>query len=367
MKAAWHYFLQTAYRLFSSRIKTTQQWALILVVAGAFVLMPVDHTLNDWSLNTAGLWDQPLQIYDNPDSVYPPWGLILLLPFYWMRIAGARFFSVLTIALLAKQRNWSVFTFFLIVLSPYFVFTMLLVNMDILVLVFPLWLWQFVENKRWRWLGRGLALSILLLKPQAGLLLWLYLLWQQRKNWRSLLVPLLINALIVVPISLLGSPPLLLQWLNNIANPSPQNQLFWAINNVSLSNHASPLVALLVVLLIGLGLSLFMRKKHLAPDENIRISALLMAAMLLSPYASQQSVSAALAFVPSLPLLVVQIVITLLMGLLPAGSLPHESIRVAFIFVCGLVFYALSALATRDKHGQNEADRGGSLTTSNLA
>lgn len=238
-------------------------------------------------------------MYRNPDRVYPPWGLILMLPYYLMRAEGSRFFSVIVIGWLVKRRAWPLSNFFIIVLGPYFIATMLKSNMDIFVLVFPLLLWESVEDTRYQTLGRGLALSIYLLKPQGAVLIWMYLLWQNRKEWRQLVAPLLLVAALVIPISLIGSPPLILQWLDNISHPSPQNAYFWSLNNVSLSAYFNPIIAVLFLSASYFLLTWFMRSRGRPWSREHTVSGLLLVSMFLSPYTSQQSFSSSLAFIPS--------------------------------------------------------------------
>jgi hypothetical protein len=172
-------------------------------------------------------------------------------------------------------------------------------NMDILALVLPIVLWETVQGTRWQTVGRGLALSILLLKPQGAVLIWLYLLWTRRDDWRGLVKPLLIVALLVIPISVIGSPPLFLGWINNLVNTTPQNEYWWSVNNISLSRDLTPLTAVTVLLVsFGtlFGLMKWMRKRW---SRGHTLASLLLASMFLSPYTSQQSFSSALAFIPS--------------------------------------------------------------------
>jgi len=208
-------------------------------------------------------------------------------------------FSVLVIGWLSYQRSWSLSRFFAIVLSPFFLVTMSKSNLDILVLVFPILLWEIAQGTRWQTIGRGFALSILLLKPQGAVLIWIYLLWTARDDWYGLVKPLLIVALLVIPISIIGSPPLILQWMNNLLHPSPQNEFYWSINNLSLSRYLSPLNALLVVTVSFSTLFGFMKWGRRQWSSGHTLASLLLVSMFLSPYASQQSFSSALAFIPS--------------------------------------------------------------------
>jgi hypothetical protein len=97
----------------------------------------------------------------------------------------------------------------------------------------------------------------------------------------------------------LGSPQLIVQWLDNIRNPSAQNTFYWSINNVSLTSEYSVPGALLILASVSLILALLVRLRIVHWTRDHTLSSLLFASMFVSPYASLQSVSAALAFVPS--------------------------------------------------------------------
>ena len=293
-----HSFFQHIKELFTTPIASRQQWGVIIFVASLAVFMPQISPV-DWDLYTKDFWAVGLDVYSNPDQVYPPWGLILMVPYYLMRAEGARLFSVLVIGWLSYRRRWSLSKFLAIVLCPFFLVTMSKSNMDILVLVFPILLWESVQGTRWQALGRGLALSILLMKPQGAVLIWLYLLWTSRDDWQGFVKPLLIVALFVIPISIVRSPPLLFQWLNNLVNPSPQNEYFWSVNNISLSNYLSPLSAVVVLIILFALLLVTMRLKGKHWSKGNTLASLLLVSMFLSPYTSQQSFSSALAFIPS--------------------------------------------------------------------
>jgi hypothetical protein len=211
--------------------------------------------------------------------------------------------------------------------------------MDILVIVFPIVLWQASEKKGWQWLGRGVALSLLLLKPQSAWLLWFFLIWQNRKTWKSLIAPLGIVALITVPISLLGSPPLFIQWLYNITNPSPQNQGYWLDNNVSLTNHLSLVISLLVVGLIATGIFWLYHRRGLVWHASQTTAVLMMVSMLISPYTSRQSVIAGLAFVPSSPSLVLQWLLVPLMRFIPWDQRSTESLIITVIYALSVTMF----------------------------
>ena len=277
------------------------QFVIILVVSLVFIGMPQVPPI-DWDLYTKGFWSNIPQTYlNNGNLVSPPWGLILLLPYYLMRPAGARVLSVLTIGWLTYKREWPFFRFFAVVLSPYFVLTMAKSNMDILVIVFPILLWEASKGRPWAVVARGLSLSMLLLKPQCTVLLILSLLWSSRNEWKHALAELALVGLIVIPISLVGSPPLLFQWLNNILRPSPQNAYDWSINNISLTAKFGLWPALVILSLTILILFLLVRTRRIPWDNDQTISSLLLGSMYLLPYTSQQSFSSALAFIPSWP------------------------------------------------------------------
>jgi hypothetical protein len=292
---AFIYYLK---QLFITPIASRQQLGVILFLAFVYIFIPQMSPI-DWDLNTKDLWAAGLNVYADPSKVYPPWGLILMVPYYLMRAEGARLFSVLVIGWLSYRRRWSLAIFLAIVLSPFFLVTMSKSNMDILVLVFPVLLWEAVQGTRWQTAGRGFALSILLLKPQGAILIWLYLLWTSREDWQGLIKPLVIVALLVIPISLIGSPPLFLQWLNNLINTTPQNEYYWSVNNISLSSHLSPISAGVVLIISFILLLGIMRWKGKHWSKGHTLASLLLVSMFLSPYTSQQSFSSALAFIPS--------------------------------------------------------------------
>lgn len=297
-------------QVFHTSISSRVQWGIILLVAILFIFLPQSPPI-DWDINVKNLWVDGLSMYNDPSRVYPPWSLILLVPYFIIRAAGSRIASVLVIGWLSHRRGWSILDFLVIVLGPYFLVTLAKSNMDILVFVFPIVLWEAVEASSWQSVGRGLALSILLLKPQGAVLLWLYLFWTSRKSWRELFVPILIVALITIPISLLGSPPLFLQWLDNLRHPSPSNASYWSINNISLTHYYSGFQAAIVILVAALIILILMKLRGTPWTKDHTLSSLLQVSMFLSPYASQQSFSSALAFVPSLGSLLIQIAVLL--------------------------------------------------------
>jgi hypothetical protein len=275
-----------------------QQIGVILFLAFLYLFLPQRPPI-DWDLYNENFWSAGWHAYDNQTIVSPPWAFILMMPYYLMRAEGARAFSVLVIGWLAKRRSWSLSIFLAIILSPFFLVTMSKSNMDILVLVLPILLWESAQGTKWQTVGRGLALSLLLLKPQGAILICLYLLWTSRDDWKGLIKPMLIVAFLTIPISLVGSPPLILQWINNLVNPDPQNAFYWSINNMSFSSYYS-LTATVVLLIVSFSiLFAFMKWKMKRWTKEHTIASLLLVSMFLSPYASQQSFSSALAFIPS--------------------------------------------------------------------
>ncbi len=282
------------------------QFAIVSAVAMIFVWMP-QRTPIDWDLNLTGFWSNIPQTYlENPNFVYPPWGLILLLPYYLIRAAGARVLSVITIGWLTHNRKWPLLLFFAIVLSPYFLVTMAKSNMDILVIVFPILLWEFSAGKRWEIYARGISFSMMLLKPQCTFFILIYLLWISRNEWRKILAELAIVSILVIPISYIGSPPLIVQWLNNLTNPSSQNQFYWSINNISLTAKLGFWIAFGILSIAALIAILLRRAKVISWGKDQTISSLLLFSMYLLPYTSQQSLSSGLAFIPSWPGFLIQ-------------------------------------------------------------
>lgn len=87
--------------LFTTPINTWQHLSLIGFTVLFFIRI-IQFPISDWLLNTAGLWEDGLRIYElDPNRVYPPWGLILLLPYYLMNATGSRIASVLVVAWLS--------------------------------------------------------------------------------------------------------------------------------------------------------------------------------------------------------------------------------------------------------------------------
>lgn len=291
------------YALFLTPVGTPNyllwQMGLVLLVAICFIAMPQLPPI-DWVLNTQGFWaDIPHTYLSNANFVYPPWGLILLLPYYAIGAAGSRVLSVLVVGWLAYSRRWSFYFFFLVILSPYFIVTMSKSNMDILVTLLPLLLWETAKGKRWEVPVRGFAIAMMLLKPQITALVILYLLWKSRLEWKKVLKSLGVTALFVVPISLVGSPMLIWQWLDNLRHPSEQNQFFWSINNVSLTTRFGVWIGLGLLALAIILVWWLWRKRLIAWSGDLTIASLLLASMFLLPYSSQQSFSSGLAFLPT--------------------------------------------------------------------
>ncbi|MAU11639.1 MAG: hypothetical protein CL607_17575 [Anaerolineaceae bacterium] len=310
-------------------------WGLVIVIAFGVIFTPDIVNPNDWELNTTNLTDG-LSIYENEDYVYPPWSLVLLWPYSLMTAEGARMMAVVVIAWMSYLRGWNLGRFLSIVANPLFIYTLLFSNLDLLVITFPILLWEVSQkSKRWSWVGMGIALAIMMIKPQGTWLVILYLLWQDRTNWKTLLRAIAVCAVIILPAALIGSPPLLLQWLDNILHPSLQNQKFWGMNNVSMSGQFGMLVALPAVALVMGGFYLLMRRLNKPWKRDQSYALLLSSSMLISPYTSTQSVIAALAFVPSWSITFVHYILTILTGVLQT-FIPITSFWI--------ILYILSAL-----------------------
>ncbi len=99
-------FTERFKNILDTPIQNWVQHAIILGNALAFIFMP-QHKPVDWNLNTDGYWSSFSNSYADPAKVFPPWGLILMLPYYWIRAEGTRFLSVLVIGLLAVKRRWN--------------------------------------------------------------------------------------------------------------------------------------------------------------------------------------------------------------------------------------------------------------------
>ena len=96
---------------------------------------------------------------------------------------------------------------------------MLFSNVDVFVIVLPILLWELAASLKAapadesRTEMRALpvvlqfaALLLLSIKPQCGILIGLYLLWDSRHSWRALIGPLLASALVIATMSLIGAP-----------------------------------------------------------------------------------------------------------------------------------------------------------------
>ncbi|MCC6906109.1 MAG: DUF2029 domain-containing protein [Anaerolineae bacterium] len=257
-------------------------------------------TPSDWLLNTGSL-SAGLGLYQNPSYVYPPWALILLWPYRLMTARGSLIAAGLVVAWLCSSRGWSLLRMISVIINPYFIFAMMFSNIDILVMILPLLLWETVTQSRWQGPVWGLAIAMLMLKPQGGLLIVPYMVWVSRRESGSLLVAGVTAGLIVLPISLLGfaPPPLILQWLDNLLHPSAQNLLFWEANNISLTSDIGLFPAMLVVVAALLVLCYLFRRAKRIWTHHHTLASLFMLAMLVSPYTSNQSMVVPITLVPS--------------------------------------------------------------------
>jgi hypothetical protein len=322
--------------LFTTPIRTKKHYLLILVVALCFIFLP-QNIPTDWDLNTTPYpWDW-LNAYQNENYVYPPWALIMLFPYYLMRSTGARILSVLVFGAWAKRRGFTLLQFFAFILSPYFLVTMKVSNVDILAILLPIYLWEISSGKRWEPAGLSLAMALAVVKPQAMVFLMPYWIWQYREKLSRLIVPFITLILLIVPISLVGTPPLILQWIDNIRNPSEQNAGFWSVNNVSLWSRLSPLAVVILVALVGLLIYLYFRKKSQWTPEHT-LATLLFSSMLLSPYTSQQSLSAAFAMVPSWGITLLQVIL-IPIGIRFFNFYEDIPFYVLFMAVAAILFY----------------------------
>jgi hypothetical protein len=292
-------------KIFGNPIINWYQYIIILCVAFAFIFIPQQEP-NDWKLNTDYYWSSFPNSYMDQSKVYPPWGLILMIPYYLMHSEGSRFFSVLVIGWLVVKRRWTLLQFFSIIFSYFFLVTMIKSNIDIFVFIFPILLWEITDRTRWQSLGWGIAMSLSLLKPQGMFFVWVYWLWSNRRRLDEMIIPFCILALVIVPISLVGSPPLFFQWIHNLQNPSNQNKIWWKVNNLSLTSSLGLFWGLAVILLAILIVFTLVRMGRIKWSKDHLYASLLFLSFFLSPYSSQQSVSSAFAFVPSWQLLVIQ-------------------------------------------------------------
>ena len=92
-------------QMFRAAPSSRMQLLVVLLVSTLFLWMP-QSSPTDWVLYTRGFWDNFPQTYlRNRNLVAPPWGLILLLPYYLMQAGGARVLSVLAIAWLLTRKS----------------------------------------------------------------------------------------------------------------------------------------------------------------------------------------------------------------------------------------------------------------------
>jgi hypothetical protein len=158
-----------------------------------------------------------------------------------------------------------------------------------------------------------------------------------RLDISNLLISLIIVALLVVPVSLLGSPPLIFQWFENIANPDPNN-ISWRINNFSLHELGPFWLSIVILIIAAIYLRIFFKRYKKDWKKQHTIATLFLAAMFLSPYASQQSFSSPMAFVPSWKSNFIQYFsLTLIMLSLPFFM--PVPIKILILGSCGLFFY----------------------------
>lgn len=332
--------------MFFTPVASLRHWSIILLVALAFIFAP-QFEYNDWERNTEGL-HRGLNVYNNPDAVYPPWGIVLLWPYYFLTAPGSRIASVLVVGWLAARCRWSLVHFLAIVLSPFFIWTMLLSNMDILVLLLPVVLWEASRNSRWRVLGQMASLALLVIKPQGSFLLIGYWLWTHRASWRQLVLPCVVILALLAVTSLVGQPPLFLQWLDNLQHPSEDNQEFWANNNISMTSSLGVWQAVIVMGVTLVCVAAVWRGSSRKWTQNHSYVVLLLSAMLLSPYTSNQSVIAALAFVPSVLGVLLQYVIVFGGAVLDL-YLQHDTWWTLLLGVGMLWFYKLPNQVSADE------------------
>lgn len=289
--------------LFLEPLHDSKQWGIVAITIIILIFTP-QVSPNDWWLNTHNLPDG-LRIYDNPSYVYPPWALILLWPYRLMTAPGSLVATGLVVTWLCYRQRWSLWRYFAIRMNPFFLFTLMFSNVDILVMIFPLLLWEAAQNRRWQIPAWGFAMALLLLKPQGGIIIIPYLLWQYRQQTRVWLYSLLITGLFVVPISLLGSPPLISQWLDNLAHPSAQNQEYWQTNNVSLTQDVGLIPAAAAIIIAVTGIYVLMRHFKRTWTQQHTLASLFLFVMLVSPYTSNQSMVVPVTLVPSWPTTVI--------------------------------------------------------------
>jgi len=177
-----------------------------------------------------------------------------------------------------------------------------------------------------------------LIKPQGMFLIWIYCFWNYRKRWKEMLLPFGIVLLVTVPISLVGSPPLFLQWIDNLLNPNTQNEYWWSVNNLSLTSNLGLFLGLMTLLLATLIVISGRLVGLIQWSRDHLIASLLFLSFFLMPYASQQSVSSAFAFLPSLPGLAIQWV-GILIGLRFLDYNNHVPLFILFFGVVAIFFF----------------------------
>ncbi|GIV65457.1 MAG: hypothetical protein KatS3mg046_717 [Bellilinea sp.] len=297
--------------LFTQPIKDKRQFTIIVLSSLLFIFMP-QLPPSDWKLNTVGLFENLFGVYQNPNYVYPPWALIPLCLYRLIGSEGTRILSVITIGLLCNQQQWSLINYFTIILSPYFLATMTKSNIDIISYVLPVILMNSSrQSPRFQFIKQLIAVYLLLIKPQGALFLLPYLFVLNDIPLRRVLELGLTIMLLTIPISLVGDPPLGIQWINNITHPSPQNEFYWSINNISITSKTYILQGIIVVIIISLLILCLVKRNVILWSSSHWVSSLLFLSMLLSPYTSQQSLSSSLAFVPSVFAFVYQLLLIL--------------------------------------------------------
>ncbi len=301
--------------LFTTPIQNQKQTFIVIISSLLFIFVP-QLPPSDWELNTLGLFENFLGVYQNPNYVYPPWALAPLLLYRVIGSEGSRILSVIIIGLLCKQKQWSLYKFFTIILSPFFLATMTKSNIDIICYVLPAVLWEKCNKiqSRYQFIVQLVSIYILLIKPQGALLIVPFLIISDKIPVKRILFLTLGLILLTIPISLLGNPPLIIQWIDNILNPSPQNKFYWSINNFSLTSNPFAIEGTSVVITLGILIFVLVKSKVIMWSKNHWISSLLYLSMIFSPYASQQSLSSALAFIPSIFSFIYQILIILFLS-----------------------------------------------------
>jgi hypothetical protein len=290
--------------LFFSPLRSPEQWLLVLLVSLLFVFAPIIG--DDWQLNTTGL-ENGLDLYRlNADYVYPPWALILLWPYRWLGAAMTRVMIGLFAGVWVWWMGHSLSRFFAIVISSYFVFTLGFSNIDLFVTALPIFLWYAGSRPPWDIPVRTTTLLMLSLKPQTGLVLAVVLMWHFRRQWRRFVLPIVSTTLIVGIPSVLGSPPLFVQWIDNLIDPSPINVARWQGNNVSLT-AAVGFPAAMAITTAALATLFFAFRRSNRRLTRLHVYAVvLLVSVLLSPYASHQSLVGFVVLVPSWPAALIQ-------------------------------------------------------------